>query len=430
MSNYTRQITEERKNIRRRLLLDAQQRQKERTEVVFRIDATSEVRVKVKSGGACETGVQARSASTGRFVATESPFINYGKPQDFESEQKEVVSRARSLGLTQYARQTIRAGCAVLKELFGKKVAFITLTLPGGSRRALDAAAGISRYLLNLFTQNLRDLSKKTFLSSTSKSLPSNSEESALTVTEIIDHYVGVWEWQKRGALHIHLAVGIESSAVYNHVKRSVKRWWYRALKKGCEKTGIDLFEKVDGSSWKNHPEVLVTECKRVKKDIRYYMSKYISKGGLAPGSDEWGLPGKWWFISNALIEKVKARIVVDVYEFRTREEAEALVRRAAKIGMERAENYVEWKNPFNERWIGYIMYFTEKDKINTYIEMSDVVEFTDVGDVLSPAWFDRATGEVIPFVGSEDTRRKLMYDLPPHMVVFPHAELSAPSSS
>jgi hypothetical protein len=348
-----------------------------RVDVVLKTDATNEIRACVKQEYAGYAGVLPRCQATGRFQSAEHSLVYNGKSQDFDFESDGPEKRARGRILTPYAKHMIREAAAVLEDVYGKKVAFITLTVPGGTREALDTVALHSRSLQNTFLQNFRDRA----------------------ATDL--DYVGVWEWQKRGALHIHMAIAVTDSAEYAYIKKHHRKWWYRALKRLSEKTGVDLFERKDGGSWAGQGHRIRTECARVKKSVGRYMSKYLSKCSKGDDQEEWVPPGRWWFLSKPLYEKLKGYRFVETYHADSFEHAWQMVAPALDAGLKHASNYFEWRNPISGELKGLIMYFDAQVKTHAYLEIADAVEDAPHPHDRRRLWRNEETGEITSDVNS-----------------------------
>ena len=339
--------------------------------LVFTRDATAEMRVSAKQDFAGYAGAMRRCPKTGQFAARSGALVYSGKPQTLENGDLVPENRRRGRMLTAYARHTVREGAATLGLHYGKKVAFITLTIPGGTAEALNAVAEHSRYVLNLFLQRLRNRAANDL------------------------DYVGVWEWQGRGALHIHMALACPDESEFSYIERNHRHWWYRALTSLAEKTGVDVFQRLEGGSWKDDEDVLITQCAWVEKDVGRYMSKYVTKGNGDSAQEQWIPPGRWWFLSKPLWEKVKAQRWVEIYDTDGYGHAWELLDRAIGVGMSHATHHYEWRNPLTKELKGMIMYFDEGDKHNIFLEMTDAVEQAADPRDKRVLWRHQDTGEL-----------------------------------
>lgn len=380
-------------------------RSKNNIDVVLKTDATNEIRASVKQEYAGYAGVLPRCKRTGRFESAERSLVYNGKPQDFDFESDGPERRARGRILTPYAKHMIREAASVLEDVYGKKVAFITLTIPGGTREALDLVALQSRRLLNTFLQYFRDRAAKPL------------------------DYVGVWEWQKRGALHIHMAIAVTDSMEYAYIKKHHRKWWYRALKLVSEATGTDLFERKEGGTWKGQPWRVRTECERVKKSVGRYMSKYLSKCSKAENQDEWVPPGRWWFLSKPLYEKLKQYRWVETYKAESYDHAWRLLSPALDAGLKHATNFFEWRNPISGELKGLIMYFDAQVKYSAFYEIADAVEDAPDPRDRRRLWRNQETGEVTSDANGIKLGELMMWCEAVDISDEGYADLSAPFS-
>lgn len=183
-------------------------------------------------------------------------------------------------------------------ELFSREYAsthcgyFVTLTLPGSTDAAYDAISRWSGYLANRVLQVVRR-----------------------NVPEALWFYV--WELQKRGALHMHLFLGVPRSVETANLFRGLRAVWYGALSSIGDNEGVDMFRHREGDyctasvHWQ-------FDCQEVNKSPAAYISKYVSKGANAPkGNEELDsgkypyYPARWWGMSREM------RRVVDENRFR-----------------------------------------------------------------------------------------------------------------
>jgi hypothetical protein len=164
-----------------------------------------------------------------------------------------------------------------------RKLLFITATLPGGTDAAMKAIAEWSGWLVHSLKKWLFKI-----------------EKTALSLY--------CWEYQKRGALHLHYAVVIQGNAARERVLASVKTWWYSALCRVCDRTGVDLFERADGGSWRNRPEKIQVDAQVVIKSVARYLSKYLSKSVVGKPSSQLYCPSRWFGVSRSLSAIVRER--------------------------------------------------------------------------------------------------------------------------
>ena len=187
---------------------------------------------------------------------------------DIIKKSQQRVKRERSWGklqtdktLTRNARQKILEAGAVIDKHVGTSNSFeLTLTLPGSGWDAYDVISRWSGYIVNRLTQIIR-----------------RAEQKGVEV-----HWFFVWEHQKRGALHMHWCVAVESDwRVANLLCLELRAKWFELLEELSVKTGIDLFKKRGFSgTWRHSPEVWQYNIARVRKSVAAYFSKYCGKHG------------------------------------------------------------------------------------------------------------------------------------------------------
>jgi len=160
---------------------------------------------------------------------------------------------------------------------------FVTLTMAGGTRMAYAAMAAGAGYIMDRLNRWLRY----------------RVEDGC---------YCYVWELQERGAPHLHFVFRLppgESRAVFAcHLKTQ----WRKILGDVSDESGVDLFARSDGGTWRGnvkYPRIRVDE---IKHSYASYISKYASKNKSKGGSLSAFKPARWWGVSAPLRKKVRAR--------------------------------------------------------------------------------------------------------------------------
>lgn len=193
------------------------------------------------------------------------------------------------------ARNRVRRLGHVLEQQYEPSESlFMTGTLPGSTPAAFEAIARYSSWLVDAF---------KSWLSKRC----GGSERADLFV----------WEWQKRGALHLHWVSGFDSPQALQSVKAGFHSWWVGALRQISEKSGVDLFQRSGGSTWRDNPEVVQARAEVVTKSVGRYLSKYVSK---CQSPNKWEYqrlrqrgyfcPVRWWGSSRRLTQSLDAQTV------------------------------------------------------------------------------------------------------------------------
>ena len=186
----------------------------------------------------------------------------------------------RVVSYTKYAKRQIKNGVAALKDIYGKSVLFLTVTIPGSTDEALLLLARYSA----------------TFVDSLRHWLQYQAPRSA---------WVYKWEWQKRGALHLHAALGCANRVEMEAIRRKFKREVYSLFVALSDRVGQDIFQRADGTSWRESYDTLRIEAKPVRKCVKRYMAKYVSK---CPGADLGYHPSRWWGATRALMAHAQAK--------------------------------------------------------------------------------------------------------------------------
>lgn len=160
---------------------------------------------------------------------------------------------------TRNAKQKIlEAGAVVDKHTKKGSQYELTLTIPGSGVDVYDVVARYSGYLVNRITQIIRRLEAK-------------------------GHHVFwffVWEHQKRGALHMHWCICVNSSPSESEsLCRKIRAKWFDLLEELSVKTAIDLFKKKGFmGTWRYSPSMWQSNIAVVRKSVAAYFSKYMSK--------------------------------------------------------------------------------------------------------------------------------------------------------
>lgn len=162
---------------------------------------------------------------------------------------------------TQKAKRQLRYGAGAMEREFGiDKCFFATLTLPGSTNEATRVIAQWSGYIMNRIQTWIGD----NFVHSDGKK-----------------YVIGVVELQKRGALHWHFLVALESFFYYEKFAKALEEFWYNILCELSEKSGVNLFKSHYGYDhkldWQGIKDRAV-RTERVKKSVSNYLAKYISK--------------------------------------------------------------------------------------------------------------------------------------------------------
>lgn len=192
-----------------------------------------------------------------------------------------------------YARHTILEGGAVASRGNGEvgRGVEVTLTIPGHSRSAFRAVAEWSGYACNRILQVVRRHKSP------------------------IDWFY-VWELQKRGALHLHMALSGVPDSELLRVGREIRKCWFRVLEEIGRRASTNMFIRRGGRGSNTYRQFLKgNRVAPIKKSLAAYFAKYVSKGASRETKEKvvhWYPPARWWGMSRSLLRKVKnERLVV-----------------------------------------------------------------------------------------------------------------------
>ncbi len=226
----------------------------------------------------------------------------------------DTVPRKPKLFLSRNGRrQILRAGSCFDKGELTERL-LLTGTLPGRCQEAHKALAEYSTYASKTLTNWLTRRSPGC-------------------------KWMYTWEFQQRGAIHIHLVVELPLS-VASYVKEHFKDEWNRIITSISEKTGVNLRKR---HKTYNHPEEKTqADCIVCEREPSRYISKYISKGDKN-GFGKWRYPPKTWYqISRSLLSELRER--TEVYE------ASGLSYRQALLFIENTTHTISTGSTFGHR--------------------------------------------------------------------------------
>lgn len=197
-----------------------------------------------------------------------------------------VLPKHSSFG-TEQKRLMLRAG-AVCDMRYGLRQVVLTGTLPGNTNEVNYALASWSGYAVNRLLQWARRIVGEAW-------------------------YFGVWEYQKRGALHFHLAVCYDTEAQAKNLLAGFKPQWIKILCDISERSKIDLFDTGAGFSWSENQEVVQADAQSVRKSCAAYFAKYATKAywdevkaGMQGSALERYSPSRWIMVSRAVSRAIK----------------------------------------------------------------------------------------------------------------------------
>ena len=248
----------------------------------------------------------------------DSPPVGYG-----------MVGGKSGLSLAQ--RSTVRdLGCILDREKLDE-LAFLTGTVPGGSQRALIAVAEWSGFFVSRLMQWLRDTCEG-------------------------GRWVGVWEYQDRGALHMHLCVHCKNAREQTVLRAKWHKRWVKLLDLVVEKSGVDVYERADGGTWAGNKTQVMTDAQTVEKSVAHYLSKYLSKGASDVRRRCAYPPSCWYFADRALRAQARDERVVEVVECSSTQSAHDALQTARLLASEVAFKTRVMINRYDPTYAGLLI--------------------------------------------------------------------------
>lgn len=309
-------------------------------------------------------------AGTGAGLeAVDTALVYNAKVQHSGFECLAAEKRRRGQKPTRYAMHTVREACSILEGLYEKDCHFITLTLPGRTPNAIGVFAQESTGIMNAFMQRYRHFLKECAPKIALAHLPIDG------VGAFENNSCWVAEYHKDGTLHYHVLIGVRDKLVVRVLRKLVKKWWRNVLLHYSKKTGVDLFERKDGGSWKDCESKPRTQFAKVKKSVAAYMGKYLSKIGRANVDENWMPPAKWYHVSTPLMERVVAKRNFNAITLLTKEHAEQKAAMFVEIGQAAGAKVYPMKNPYTEELCGFVLFFDGDGKDAVYNEWSRYVD-------------------------------------------------------
>jgi hypothetical protein len=181
------------------------------------------------------------------------------------------------------ARHRLLEAGAVMDKMCGRNVCEVTCTIPGSGREVFKTVANWSGWIMNRLTQLVRRSEKAT-------------------------GWFYVWELQKRGALHLHFAIGSSTLSDAVSLAQELEFMWFELLLELKDKTGVDVFRKTPNWTWRNSPQEWKSHCLPVYKSVAAYFSKYCSKQSKASGkSAKYYSPARFWGSNKSIKDGIKA---------------------------------------------------------------------------------------------------------------------------
>jgi hypothetical protein len=190
------------------------------------------------------------------------------------------------------ARHRLLEAGAIMDNLHQKNVCEVTCTIPGSTVDSLRAVSQWSGWIMNRLTQIVRR----------SKSDPA---------------WFYVWELQKRGALHLHFAIGCSSLPDAILLAQQIEFKWFELLLELKDKCDVDVFRKNAKWTWRDKPQNWQSHVLPIYKSVAAYFSKYVAKQSNNRSRNyKKFFPARWWGSSKSIkegIDNERVKITVEV---------------------------------------------------------------------------------------------------------------------
>lgn len=247
----------------------------------------------IRGGGysfGSENENHSHSASDSQTSLDSAGGIGLGPTLDYRAElETSDVPKNRVTKFGTNARRRLREAGAVMDSVCDepRQAVFLTGTIPSVEPSAWAAIATYSSWVVHRL---------KAWVN---KFVPSK-----------LDFYV--WEWQARGALHIHYCCYVPDPESRAKILGGFHERWVGWLRKVGEMAGVRMFVGRGGIDRENSTEVVQAHAVEVEKSVGGYLSKYLGKGcsGHKPPGADFFYPVRWWGVSRPLLAEVRDRTI------------------------------------------------------------------------------------------------------------------------
>lgn len=223
-------------------------------------------------------------------------------------------------------RQMLRAGGALEKSAPHDECLFFTLTLPGSTAASMEAIARYSSRLVHGF---------KAWIA---KRLPAK-----------MDMYC--WEWQKRGALHLHYVVHCPDRDLGESLREGCKAEWIRLLDAVARDSGVDMYAKSAAYTHAENKDVTRTDAQWCRKSVAAYLSKYVSKRDSKGfgGASRMFCPARWYGISRPLLARLRELTLTLRWEYGAERDAWGAYEEIAHVLASDSIKCYEWNHKIGD---------------------------------------------------------------------------------
>jgi len=124
-------------------------------------------------------------------------------------------------------------------------------------------------------------------------------------------HDFYVWEYQRRGSLHLHYCVWVQCPIARRKVIERFHEEWVRLLLRITVATGVDLCYSSPNGTSKDNTAYIQAYAQEVRLSVAKYLSKYCGKEAASMARDKQRNlypPSRWWGASRPLLQELKRR--------------------------------------------------------------------------------------------------------------------------
>ncbi|RTL34635.1 MAG: hypothetical protein EKK48_31070 [Candidatus Melainabacteria bacterium] len=205
------------------------------------------------------------------------------KPSEFRRHYKignRLVFQPSPTSFTSYARNYCMDAAHVVETYAKGRGVFVTLTLPGNTPEVFRCFSAATGYVVDRMNRWLR-------------------------YKVVNSLFMYVFEFQKRGALHMHYLFRLPDGVKNREFTRDLRAQWRKILLDVSEESSVDLFRKKDGGTWRHRADKPRIQVKNLRGTYAQYISKYASKAESKSGVFDQFSPRRWWGCSR------EARVLV-----------------------------------------------------------------------------------------------------------------------
>jgi hypothetical protein len=177
--------------------------------------------------------------------------------------------------------------------------------------------------------------------------------------------FVWVWEFQKNGALHLHFALGDTDILKLRYFERNFQSYVHKLFETLSRHSGVDMFARAGGGSWHGQVRVLKSRIETIRKSVKRYMAKYISKG--TEGVEPMYPPSRWWGMSAALRSAIGVQRLCTVFQHADLECLERVRLQVEQAVLATKLTLYTFSCPFSPHSRTCLIYAPDQETDNTY---------------------------------------------------------------